>query len=167
MESPRMPSITSPLGSLLALALVLATPYAYAEDSTARGVVEPANSIESGGRSEAPTQGKRNTPVLVSGIVATSLGGMGLMMGSVALVIADASSTQVCENGSCHPATESDREGMRTVGWVGLVSGVVLAGVGIPLIIVGAKRRSLEPSEQTAELRLLATPGGGALHLTF
>jgi hypothetical protein len=162
-----MPSMISPISSLLALALVLAAPNAYAQDSAARGAAEPADSLELGGRSEAPAQGKRNIPVLVSGIVATSLGGVGLLVGGTSLALSGASGTEVCENGSCHPATDSERSNMRTVGWVGLVSGVVLAGVGIPLIVVGAKRRPAESNEQTAELRLLATPGGGALHLTF
>lgn len=117
--------------------------------------------------SHARPEGKRNKGMLVVGIVASGLGGLGLTVGAVSFALAGASNTEVCNNGSCRPATESDRSDMRTAGWVGVISGTALLAVGIPLIVIGAKRRPVQEAQETAGLRLHAIPGGGSLRLTF
>jgi hypothetical protein len=86
-----------------------------------------------------PTTRRRSAPMMISGIVLTGVGGMFAIVGLVywgmgSLACSDSTSTS--DGSSC--ATEL--KAIRNAGRVMAVGGGIMATVGIPLIIVGAKR---------------------------
>ena len=164
----------------LLIASLLFTPLCHAADDDPDGgedaaewelpAAEPAPIEASRDEEQRPSRRKnwkRNTGMMVGGIVCTSLGGLGLFIGSISLALSSARNTTVCDGGSCRPATEDDREGLRTAGWVGFIGGAVLAGVGIPLIISGAKRRPIHQAMLSAPVQLLVGPTGGGVRVAF
>jgi hypothetical protein len=110
---------------------------------------------------------KRNTSMMVVGIVATAVGGVALLAGGVSLGLADAESTEVCNNGDCRPATKQERSDLRTVGWVGLIGGGILTAVGLPLIIHGAKKRPVQEASVTTTVGVVVGPAAGSVLVTF
>ena len=112
-------------------------------------------------------EGQRNTGLLVGGIVCAGVGGLMLLTGGVMLALASEDSTQVCENGNCHPATQQDRDTMQSVGVGAVVAGAVLAVAGIPMIVVGAKRRAAEARPMQPMVGIGVGPRGASLHVRF
>ena len=111
-----------------------------------------------------------NIGMLVGGTVATAAGAVLLLFGGASMALSGRSSTTVCgEHSGCHVEvlTDSDRATYRTLGWVGLVSGVALAAGGITLIVVGARRRPVPPGTARSTLELGATPGAAFVRVTF
>jgi hypothetical protein len=101
---------------------------------------------------------RHSTGMMVGGIVMTSLSSVAF---AVALLGGLASST--CDNYDYYgSASYSYYRDCNYDGLIygGLVTGLVLAGVGIPLIVTGAKR---EP--RTASVAPWATPNAGGLSL--
>ncbi|WP_441285879.1 hypothetical protein ACSRUE_25600 [Sorangium sp. KYC3313] len=102
----------------------------------------------------APLTKRRSKGMMVTGIVLTSLGTIAILGGG--LVIA---STPSCSGDSCGYDTSSDPFADDTVyeeddadgAGVGLVvGGLVLAGVGIPLAIIGGRKVPVQPEKQAA-----------------
>ncbi|WP_437283444.1 hypothetical protein WME90_23575 [Sorangium sp. So ce375] len=101
----------------------------------------------------APLTKRRSKGMMVTGIVLTSLGTVAVLGGG--LVIASSCSGDGCgyDDSSSDPFSdnvdyeESDTEGAG----VGLViGGLVLAGVGIPLAIIGGRKVPVQPEKQAA-----------------
>ncbi|WP_437519845.1 hypothetical protein WME79_25260 [Sorangium sp. So ce726] len=95
----------------------------------------------------APLTKRRSKGMMVTGIVLTSLGTVAVLGGG--LVIA---STTSCSGDSCGYDSSSVYEEEDTDGaGVGLVvSGLILAGVGIPLAIIGGRKVPVQPEKQAA-----------------
>ncbi len=113
---------------------------------------------------EAPRRkrnGKRNSPgMMAGGIVMVSVAPISLLVGLIASMQRDAcqrrgGSSLDFQNG------EVDCGRYDAAVYGGLFLGVGLIGAGIPLIVVGAKRKPLG----TASLSPWATPQGGGLNL--
>ncbi|WP_437292460.1 hypothetical protein [Sorangium sp. So ce426] len=102
----------------------------------------------------APLTKRRNKGMMVTGIVLTSLGTIALLGGG--LVIA---STPSCSGDGCEYDPSSDpfsddagyeEDGAEGAGVGLVVGGLVLAGVGIPLAIVGGRKVPVQPEKQAA-----------------
>jgi hypothetical protein len=110
---------------------------------------------------------RRNNPgMMAAGIVLTCVGAVGAIVG-VSLISSsqehidyDQCSGNVCPQSAVQPEDEE----MRNAGIAVALSGVAFIAVGIPLIAVGARK---VPLEGPPEARLIVTPGGGALKMTF
>jgi hypothetical protein len=151
------------LSPLPALAQPAAEP---PESGAARDEPEPEAGDQNGPvQYPVEHEGKRNTGLLVGGIVCASVGGASALVGAVMLGLASADSTQVCENNNCHPATQQDRDTLTTGGTVAVIAGLGLAALGIPMIVIGAKRRTAEAGP--GHIAVGVGPRGASLSLRF
>ncbi|WP_437901567.1 hypothetical protein [Sorangium sp. So ce124] len=101
----------------------------------------------------APLTKRRSKGMMVTGIVLTSLGTVALLGGGLVLASSSSCSGDSCGYDSSDPFAddevyeEDDTEGAG----VGLVvGGLVLAGVGIPLAIIGGRKVPVQPEKQAA-----------------
>lgn len=117
-------------------------------------------------RRERPKQRRHSTGMMVGGIVMVSFVPVALIAAAVAN-----NKQNACETGGV--SFNFDDEGIQTYDGVdcstydktiygGLISAVVLAGVGIPLIVIGGKK---EPAAATATITPWATPRAAGLGL--
>lgn len=117
--------------------------------------------------------------MMVAGIVGTSLGGVLAGFGA-ALFLAEEGTCSCDESfgpgeGGCDCGRGD--EGVETAAAAMIAGGIALAGVGIPLLIVGARRTKPEtpvapgappaPAKPPAAAELLVGPGSGALRVRF
>jgi hypothetical protein len=117
-----------------------------------------------------PVSGKPNVAMVAGGGALTVAGGLALLFGGTSFSLSGASMMRVChEHLGCHDevVTAGDRATFQTIGWVGLVSGVALAGTGITLIVVGMKGPQRRQAESRREVRIFAAPSEVDLRLTF
>jgi hypothetical protein len=116
--------------------------------------------------SERPKPRRHSTGMMVGGIVMVSFVPVALIAAAVAN-----NKQNACETGGF--SFNFDDEGIQTYEGVdcttydktiygGLISAVVLAGVGIPLIVIGGKK---EPAAATATITPWATPRAAGLGL--
>jgi hypothetical protein len=104
---------------------------------------------------------KRNSPgLMIGGIVLTSAGAVVLSIGAV-LAGAENQSDCVCDELGCDCGS-SDEE--QTTGIVLIVSGLVGVGVGIPMIVIGAKK---VPDVSEPQAAVLLGPGSAKLRVQF
>ncbi|WP_437322566.1 hypothetical protein [Sorangium sp. So ce381] len=101
----------------------------------------------------APLTKRRSKGMMVTGIVLTSLGTVALLGGGLVLASSSSCAGDSCGYDSSDPFAddevyeEDDTEGAG----VGLVvGGLVLAGVGIPLAIIGGRKVPVQPEKQAA-----------------
>lgn len=93
---------------------------------------------------EKPKMRRHSTGMMVGGIVMVSMSPLALFMAGI--------------YGLANAVCSHDCEGYETTAKVSLVSAVVLAGVGIPMIVVGAEKVPVEPASVTASVGPWATP---------
>ncbi|CAN94676.1 putative membrane protein [Sorangium cellulosum So ce56] len=110
------------------------------------------------GRPAAPLTKRRSKGMMVTGIVLTSLGAVAILGGGLVIASAPSCSGDGCvydrssnpyadDTGYQYEEDGADAEGAG----VGLVvGGLVLAGVGIPLAIVGGRKVPVQPEKQAA-----------------
>lgn len=113
-----------------------------------------------------PRLARYSTPMFVSGILAVSLGGVGLIAGSV-LYGSGASKYDVyCtdENGFANLCGEADDPDQKGPGLALLIAGGALAIGGIPLILVGGRN---VPADQAPSVSAAVGPRGASLNVTF
>jgi hypothetical protein len=104
---------------------------------------------------------KRNSPgLMVGGIVLTAVGAVTLSIGAV---LASASNQYdcACTELGCDCGVSDDNE---TTGIVLIVSGLVGVGVGIPMIVIGAKK---VPAVSEPQASVLLGPGSAKLRVQF
>jgi len=107
---------------------------------------------------------RRSVPLMVTGIILTSLGGVGAIVGLFNLSAA--------ESGSCSYSSSYDSdcvdETQQNVG-IGLaVAGLAMLGAGIPMTIVGAAKVPVEPGDETSFVpELTIGPTSGTLRWRF
>jgi hypothetical protein len=110
---------------------------------------------------EAPPRKRHSTGMMVGGIVMTSFVPIALL----AALVANAEQTN-CESsnyfggGTLNPGTNCEKYDATIYG--GLGAAVLLAGVGIPMIVIGGKK---EPAHRAATLTPWATPQAAGLGL--
>ncbi|MDI1481741.1 hypothetical protein, partial [Polyangium sp. y55x31] len=124
-----------------------------------------------------PRYERKNTTMMVGGILATTAGIVGVLAGSA---IASTAANQIpiyCDSqfGPTICETRTD-ETQLAVGYGILITGVVALGVGVPLWVIGSKRVPVKSDETTptttpaapqTSLRLLVGPTSAGLHVTF
>lgn len=98
---------------------------------------------------EKPKMRRHSTGMMVGGIVMVSMSPLALFMAGV--------------YGLANAVCSYDCEGYETTAKVSLISAVVLAGVGIPMIVVGAEKVPVEPGSATASIGPWATPHAAGL----
>jgi hypothetical protein len=96
-----------------------------------------------------------STPMMVSGLVMSSMGALLLAAGTFAWVVRDGI---VCNTGTC------GRHGGDTVM---MVVGGVSTLAGIPLIVIGARRGPAKPEESALAPTISVSPRGASLSFTF
>jgi hypothetical protein len=118
----------------------------------------------------APVFERNSVGMMVSGIVVTSLGGIALIAASVTLREADEEGRTVCSEFECEVDPDPDLQGAG----IGLaIGGLVGLAVGIPLIIVGAKKVPVGPGYDEGEeeedygVRLDLSPARSGVTVTF
>jgi hypothetical protein len=126
---------------------------------------------------------RRNTGMMVAGILLTAGGAVGLIIGAAVTANASNQIDVYCPNGSgsTFRCSTRDNEGQKTAGYgVMIGSAIALAG-GIPLWIVGGTKVPVsgkeepgggdsppaEPVKTSALPSLLIGPGAAALKWTF
>jgi hypothetical protein len=122
----------------------------------AGGAGAPATSDEGGGTSTA-----------TFGIIALGVGGAGIVVGSVAGILALNKKSTIddsprCVNNRCSDQNLVDSYGtLRTVSTVGFIAGGVLAGVGVALLV------SSGSGDEKPQTSLLVGPGSVSLRRSF
>ncbi len=134
--------------------------------ATAAEQDEAADQNEAPADASPPGTERRNTGLMVGGIVCAGVGGVAVLTGLMMLALAGTDGTQVCSGNDCHPATQSDRDTMQTTGTVAAIVGAGLTVVGIPLIVIGAQKRSGQAPSGT-HVAVLPGPTGAALRVRF
>lgn len=119
-----------------------------------------------------PERPRNSVGMMVGGIIATSVGGVLVPIG--ALVFAAGSDTScTCDIDVC--SCQED-EPAKVAGVVTIVGGIALVGVGIPLLIVGARRKKPDvptqqqpttPEQPPTSAELVAAPGSMGLRVRF
>lgn len=107
-------------------------------------------------RAPAVKMQRHSTGMMVGGIVMVSLAPVALLVSGFARlgkVICDADNDRGC-----------DQDYDPTI-YGALLTGVALVGVGIPLIVIGAKKEPIEAAEATATISPWATPNGAGIGL--
>jgi hypothetical protein len=107
--------------------------------------------------------------MMVGGIVMTSVAPVALaiaMLGSLGKSFCEADSRHVSYSGNSAGVSYGYRScsGYDTTIYGGLISALVLVGVGVPLIVVGAKKEPVGPGA-TATLQPWAAPSTAGLSL--
>jgi hypothetical protein len=114
-----------------------------------------------------PRLERYSTPMFVGGIVALSLGGVGLIAGSVLYGSGASKYDLYCtdENGFTNVCGEADDPDSKGPGLALLIAGGVLVAGGIPLVLVGGRR---VPKESAAPpVTASVGPRGASLRITF
>lgn len=114
-----------------------------------------------------PVYERYSTPLFVSGIVALSLGGVGVIAGSVLWGAGSSQYELYCtdDSGFASPCGEADDPDKRDAGVGLLVAGGVLAAAGIPMLIVGGRR--VPKDEAPPSVSAAVGPRGATVRLTF
>lgn len=110
---------------------------------------------------------KRNTTLLALGGISVGVGTIGLVVGGITKVLAKHKDTVICEDAHCRAVNHDERVRLNTTGWIGLVGGGVMLVGGIPLIIVGAKKRPVDTSPPSASVEALLGPTSGRIVVAF
>jgi hypothetical protein len=93
-----------------------------------------------------------STPMMVSGIVLTGLGVVGLFAG--AFMLSESESNLECGYyGGTYVDSCADNEDQAATGTGLMIAGAVAAVVGIPLIVVGARKVPIKREPQPTALR--------------
>jgi hypothetical protein len=112
---------------------------------------------------------RNNTGMMVGGIVLTSVGAVGAIIGVSIASAAEQELAVRCDSLGCYEEPYVDEE-MRIAGIATALSGLALVAVGIPLIVVGARKVPVTEAERT-EAALTPTlnvlPGGANLTWRF
>ncbi len=125
---------------------------------------------------------RRSSGMMIAGIVLAGLGGVGLAGGAVMVLNSDSFGT-FCSP-SCRQSDVRSADNQRTTGYVLMTLGAAGIGVGIPLIVIGAKRVPIgvappgepgappppargAPPPPAVEAKLGFGPGQAKLALTF
>jgi hypothetical protein len=116
---------------------------------------------------------RRSTGMMVGGILLTAFGAIGLGAGGVVY----ASSQTVQFDTTCTSNTNcftTNRGGDKTAGIVLMVAGLAGIGVGIPLIVIGARKVPVDRSNpekarerEERDAKLVVGPASAALHVSF
>jgi hypothetical protein len=101
--------------------------------------------------------------MMVAGIVLTSVGALGLVVGGVLISQANNDATRTCVAGPCDPTNDDKRKLGIGVAVVGLAS----LGVGIPLLVIGARKVPVEQQPTAWQPRLELGPTSGRLTWSF
>jgi len=92
---------------------------------------------------------------MVTGIVLTSVGGLVILAGSLA-VVGSTSTNFTCEGDVC-----SSTSGSPAVGTGMIIGGLVGIALGIPLLVYGAKKVPIDPAASApAAATWVGAPGG-------
>jgi hypothetical protein len=97
---------------------------------------------------------RHSTGMMVGGIVMLSLAPVALLTSGVARLIKVA-----CDAGDDHGC---DQDYDPTI-YGALLTGVALIGVGVPLVVIGAKKEPVDPAEATATISPWATADGAGI----
>jgi len=103
----------------------------------------------------------RNVPVLVSGIVLTTAGGAGLVWMISELFTAWGTTAR---GTGASGGNVNDEQETRIIGSIALTVGGL--GIGLPVLIYGARSRPTRSTSQAAPV-LVVAPGAATLHWTF
>ena len=98
---------------------------------------------------EKPEMRRHSTGMMVGGIVMTSMAPLALFTAAI--------------YGLANAVCDHDCEAYETTAKLSLISAVVLAGVGIPMIVVGAEKVPVESGSATARIGPWATPHAAGL----
>jgi drug/metabolite transporter (DMT)-like permease len=124
---------------------------------------------------------RRNTGMMIAGILLTSAGAVGLIVGAAVSANASDKIDVYCPNGSggSFRCSSRDDEGQQTAGYGLMIGSAIALAGGIPLWIVGGQRvpvkegdktddkPAAEPAKTSAVPAVLIGPAGGALRWTF
>lgn len=117
----------------------------------------------------APLAGTRrhSSGAMIGGIFLTSLGALGMAIGTGVYVEAAAGCSRNFDNGTGQLSCSSS-EG-KLVGMTLLLSSAVGAAIGVPLWIYGAEKTILPPDEQPLmrQVSVRVGPASAALHVSF
>ena len=118
----------------------------------------------------APLAGtrRRSSGAMVGGIVLTSLGALGMAIGTAAYVEAVGSCSEVNVGGAL-VRKDCDNSGAKLFGMAMLLGSASGVGLGVPLWIYGSEKVALSPDTE-APIRAAAVvvgPASAALHVTF
>jgi hypothetical protein len=85
---------------------------------------------------------RKSMPMMVSGIVLTSAGVLGVLIGSAVVASAQNAVDVYCDGGfsGAYVCDQRDDEEQMAVGYGVMIGGAVAAAVGIPLWVIGAKK---------------------------
>ena len=100
---------------------------------------------------------RHSVGMMVGGIVMVSLAPVGLLAAGVAGLGKSLCEIDKPDNYSC--------SGYDSVIYGSLISSLVLVAGGIPLIVVGAQKEPVDPSQTTATLSPWATPNAAGVSL--
>lgn len=106
--------------------------------------------------------------MVIGGIVLASFGGIGFIAGSALLAAGNAQNDSKCiPDFPCNLPPED--HSFEIAGVVTLVTGGIMLGVGIPLILYGSKRVPVKPEPHAARLmpEVRVGPRGGTLRWQF
>ena len=116
----------------------------------------------------APLAGteRRSSGAMVGGILLSSLGAIGMGIGTAIYVDSAADCSNNFDNGFGRPDC-SGSEG-KLVGMTVLLTSAVGVAIGVPLWIYGAEKIAIPPSEQPIrEVSVRVGPGSATLHVSF
>ncbi len=95
--------------------------------------------------------------MMVGGIVMVSLAPVGLLVAGVAGLGKSVCEIDKPDNYRCN--------GYDSVIYGSLITSLVLVSAGIPLIVIGAKKEPVDPSDETATVAPWATPNAAGVSL--
>lgn len=121
------------------------------------------------------TKTRRNNPAMMwAGIVMTGVGGLGVVTMSITFAVQEVEKNDImeqygCENGEC-PAEAADdlsaNDTTRAAVGIAGISGLLILGVGIPLWVVGGRKKKRKGDDAAIpEVRFMGT--GVELGWTF
>lgn len=120
---------------------------------------------------------RKSMPMMVSGIVLTSAGVLGVLIGSAVLASAQNKVDVYCEGGfgtGAYVCDQRDDEEQMTAGYGVMIGGAVAAAVGIPLWVIGGKKipatdePAKEQDKQTAMVPVVTVgPTSATLRWSF